>query len=109
MALGTESKFYLFDLCQEFSMQPQLVRVAMCASANLNLSVVYLPWCDYSDDKQRQHFPNYVRHHDCVELRDQLTLQVLRNKRIDHHLEQKLHDEIVALNDDTEYEQIYLI
>jgi len=44
-----------------------------------------------------------------VELRDQLTLQVLRNKRIDHHLEQKLHDEIVELNDDMEYEQIYLI
>jgi hypothetical protein len=50
-----------------------------------------------------------VHRHDCVELRDQLTLQVLRNKRIDLHLEQKLHDEIVALNDDMEFEQICLI
>jgi hypothetical protein len=109
MALNTAATFYLYDLYQEFSMQPQLVRVAKYAGANLNLSVAYPPSCDCNDDKQRQHFPNYVHRHDCVELRDQLTLQVLRNKRIDHHLEQKLHDEIVELNDDMEYEQIYLI
>jgi hypothetical protein len=109
MALNTAATFYLYDLYQEFSMQPQLVRVAKYAGANLNLSVAYPPSCDCNDDTQRQHFPNYVHRHDCVELRDQLTLQVLRNKRIDHHLEQKLHDEIVALNDDMECEQIYLI
>ena len=109
MALNTAATFYLCDQYQEFSMQPQLVRVAKYAGANLNLSVAYPPSCDCNDDKQRQHFPNYVRHHDYVELRDQLTLQVLRNKRIDHHLEQKLHDEIVALNGDMEFEQICLI
>jgi hypothetical protein len=109
MALGTESKFYLFDLCQEFSMPPQLVRVAMCEGAIPNLSAVYQPLCDCSDDKLRQHFPNYAHHHGYVELRDQSKLQAPHNKRIDHHLEQKLHDEKVELSGDTEYEQIYLI
>jgi hypothetical protein len=50
-----------------------------------------------------------VHHHDCVELRDQSKLQAPRNKRIDLHLEQKLHDEKVVLSGDMEYEQIYLI
>jgi hypothetical protein len=109
MALGTAAMFYLYDLCQEFSTQPQLVRAAMCVGAIPNLLVAYQPWCDCSDDKLKQHFPNCVHHHDCVESRDQLMLQALRNKRIDHHLEQKLHDEKVELSGDMEYEQIYLI
>jgi hypothetical protein len=109
MALGTAAKFYLYDLYQESSTQPQLVRVAMCAGAIPNLSVVYQPSCDYSDDKLKQHFPNCAHHHGCVELRDQSKLQAPRNKRIDHHLEQKLHDEKVELSGDMEYEQIYLI
>jgi hypothetical protein len=50
-----------------------------------------------------------VHHHDYVELRDQSKLQVQRNKRTDHHLEQKLHGEIMGLSGDMECEQIYLI
>jgi hypothetical protein len=71
--------------------------------------VVYQPLCDCSDDKLKQHFPNYAHHHGYVELRDQSKLQAPRNKRIDHHLEQKLHGEKVELSGDMEYEQIYLI
>jgi hypothetical protein len=71
MALSTAAKFYLCDLCQEFSMQHQLVRVAMCEGANPNLSMVYRPLCDCNDGKLKQHFPNYGHHHDYVELRDQ--------------------------------------
>jgi hypothetical protein len=71
MALSTAAMFYLYDLCQEFSMPPQLVRVAMCEGANPNPLVVYQPLCDCSDGKQKQHFPNCAHHHDCVELRDQ--------------------------------------
>jgi hypothetical protein len=109
MALSTEAKSYLSDLYQEFSMLPPLVRVAMYAGAIPNLLEVYQPLCDCSDGKLKQHFPNCAHHHDCVELRDQLMLQVLRNKRIDRHLEQILHDEKVELNVDKECEQIYLI
>jgi hypothetical protein len=36
-------------------------------------------------------------------------LQALRNKRIDHHLEQILLGAKVELSGDMEYEQIYLI
>jgi hypothetical protein len=71
--------------------------------------VVYLLLCDCIDGRQKQRFPNYVHHRDCVELRDQLKLQALRNKRIDLHLEQKSHGAKVGLSDDTEFEQIYLI
>jgi hypothetical protein len=43
MALSTAAMFYLYDLYQEFSTPPQLVRVAMCEGAIPNLSVVYQP------------------------------------------------------------------
>jgi hypothetical protein len=62
-----------------------------------------------SDDKQKLRSPNYERPLDCVVLRDQSRLQVLRNKHIVHHLEQKLHDGKVEQSDDKEYEQIYSI
>ena len=43
-----------------------------------------------------------------AELRDQLKLQVLRNKRTFHHHEQILRDAKVEPHGDKEYEQIYL-
>jgi hypothetical protein len=57
---------------------------------------------------QKQHFPSYARHHDCVESRGQLRLQVLRSKHNDHRHEQRLRDETVEQSDDKEFEQILL-
>jgi hypothetical protein len=57
---------------------------------------------------QKQHFPSYVHHHDCVESRGRLRLQVLRSKHNDHRHEQRLRDETVAQSDDKEFEQILL-
>jgi hypothetical protein len=64
---------------------------------------------DCSDDKQKQRSPNYARHHDFEESRDQSKLQALRNKHIVLRLEQKLLVVKVEQSGDKEYEQIYLI
>jgi hypothetical protein len=109
MAQDMEAKLYLFFRYQEFSKQLQQVHGAMSVNAILNLSVVYLPSCDYNDGKLKQRFPNCVHRHDYVESRDQSMLLVLRNKHNGHHLEQKLHDVKVEPSGDMGFEQIYLV
>jgi hypothetical protein len=66
--------------------------------------VVYLPSRDCTYGRQRQHSPSYARHHVIAELRDQLMLQQLRNKRIGHRREQKSHVVTMELRGDKESE-----
>jgi hypothetical protein len=56
---------------------------------------------------QKQHFPNYVRHHGFGESHGQLKLQVLSSKHNAHHRGQRLLDVKAELSDDKECEQIY--
>jgi hypothetical protein len=56
---------------------------------------------------QKQHFPNYVRHHGFGESHGQLKLRVLNSKHNAHHRGQRLLDVKAELSDDKECEQIY--
>jgi hypothetical protein len=105
MAVSTVAICDLCDLFREFSMQPQLVREAMCANASQVLSGVCQLSHGCTCDKQKQHFPSCDHHHDCVESRGQSMLQVQRNKRNDHHLWQISRGEIMELNVDMEFAQ----
>jgi predicted HAD superfamily hydrolase len=107
MALGTATTCDLCDLFPEFSMQRQLVHEARCAISSRAPSNVYPLLGDCTCDRQKQHFPNYVHHHDCVELHGQLKLLVLNSKHTDLHREQRLRGERVVLNGGMEYEQTY--
>jgi len=107
MALDTATTCDLCDQFQEFAMLHLQARVEESLIANLIPSNVYQPLSDCTCDKLKRRFPNCVPHLDCVESHGQLKLQVRRNKHIDHHLGQKLHDEKVALHVDMEFEQIY--
>jgi pullulanase/glycogen debranching enzyme len=94
---------------QEFSKQNQQVPEVVSATSSPFLSKSYLLLNGYIYDKQKQRSPNYVHHHDSVELRDQLMLQVQHNKHNDHHREQIRLCGKVELNDDKEFLQIDLI
>jgi hypothetical protein len=107
MARGTAATCDLCDQFQEFAMPPQLARVEASLIANLIPSNVYQLLGDCTCDKQKRHSPNCAHHRDCAESHGQSMLQVPSNKRIDHHLGQKLRDEKVELHDDMEFEQIY--
>jgi hypothetical protein len=107
MALSTATTCDLCDLFQEFSTLHQLARVEASLIANLIPSNVYQPLGDCTCDKLKRRSPNCVHHRDCAESRGQLMLQALSNKRIDHHLWQKLRVEKVEPHDDREFEQIY--
>jgi hypothetical protein len=106
MAAGTATICDLCDPYPGFSMQHQLVRVEeYVISTLIPLNACQLlHGCTYG--KQKQHFPNYGRHHDYVELHGRLKLQVLNSKHIGHHREQRLHVVTVELNGDMECEQI---
>jgi CDGSH-type Zn-finger protein len=107
MVQGMAANDFLFGQFQEFSMQLPLVRAEVCAVSIQVLSVVYLLSHGCICGMHSQHSPNCDRRHENVESRDQSKLQVLRNKRNDHHHEQKLHDVKVEQCDDMESLQIY--
>jgi hypothetical protein len=107
MARDTATTCDLCDQFQGFSKRRQLARVEASLVANLIPSNAYRPLSDCTCDKLKQRFPSCAHHHDCAELHGQSMLQVLSNKRIDHHLWQKLRDEKVERHDDKEFEQIY--
>jgi hypothetical protein len=56
---------------QEFAKLRPQVRVEVFSISNQFLSKCDRLSDDYICDKQKQRSPNYVHHHDCVELRDQ--------------------------------------
>jgi hypothetical protein len=91
MALGMRSISYLVSQFQEFAKRHLLVRVAESLTSNQSLLRCDLLSGDCICDKQKQHSPNYGHHHDFVELHDQLKLQGLCNKHIDHHRVQIEH------------------
>jgi hypothetical protein len=105
MAASTATICDLCDLFLEFSMQPQLVLEAKYAISSQALSGVCQLSHGCTCDKQKQHFPSYDHHHDCVESRDQSMLQVQRNKRNDRRLWQISRGEIMELNVDMEFAQ----
>jgi hypothetical protein len=107
MALGTATTCDLCDLFPEFSMLRQLVHEARCVISSPAPLNVYLLLDGCTCGKRKQHFPNYVHHHDCVELHGQLKLLVLNSKHTDLHREQRLRGERVVLNGGMEYEQTY--
>ena len=107
MARDTAATCDLCDQFQGFSKPRLLARVEVSVISNLIPSNVYQPLGDYTCGKLKQRSPNCVPRLDCEELHGQSMLQVLRNKRIVHHLLQILLDEKVELHDDKEFEQIY--
>jgi hypothetical protein len=106
MAAGTATICDLCDLYPRFSTQHQLVRVEEYVISTLipSNACQLLHGCTYG--KQRQHFPNYGRRHDYVELHGRLKLQVMNSKHNVRHREQRLLDVKVELSDDMECEQI---
>jgi hypothetical protein len=108
MAANTATICDLCDLFPKFSTQRPLAHAARCANATQVLSGVCQLSRDCTCDRLKQHFPNCVHPRDCVESRDQLMLQVLRNTHNAHHREQRLLGETTEPSDDTEFEQILL-
>jgi hypothetical protein len=107
MARDTATTCDLYDLFQGFSKPHQLARVEESLIANLTPSNVYLPLSDCTCGTLKRHFPSCAHRHDCEESHGQSMSQVQCNRRIDHHLWQKLRDEKVEQHDDMEFEQIY--
>jgi hypothetical protein len=108
MAQGMATNDCRCDLCQEFAKLLQQVHEEVSEVSIPNLLAAYLPLSDCTCGKQRQRSPNYVRRLVNAESRDLSKLQVLRNKRNDHHRAQILHVVKVELHGDTESSQIYL-
>jgi hypothetical protein len=106
MAEGMRSISYLVFQFLEFARRHLLVRGAESLTSNQSLLRCDLPSGDCICDKQKQHSPNYERHHDFAELRDQSRSQGLCNKHIDHHRAQTVHVLKVELHGDKEFEQI---
>jgi hypothetical protein len=107
MALDTAATCDLCDLFQESSMRRQLALAEVCAIATPTLSTVYLPLSDCTCGRLKPHSPSCGHRHDFEESHGRLRLLVLNSKHNVHHREQRLHDEIMALSDDMEFEQIY--
>jgi hypothetical protein len=103
-----EANAYLCDLCQEFSMQRQLVRVEVSEVSNLILSAVCQPSSGCTCGKQIQHSPSYGRRRESAESRDQWKLQVRCSKRSGHHRVQISRGVKVGQHGDMESLRIYL-
>jgi hypothetical protein len=106
MGEGMKSISYLVSLFPEFSMPLLRVHVATSSISNRSPSKCDLLFDDCTCDKLKQHSPNYGNHHDFVESRDQLKLQVRCNKHIAHHRERRERAAKVELHGDMEFEQI---
>jgi hypothetical protein len=106
MGEGMRSISNLVYRYQECAMQRPLVRVEASLTSNLFLSRFDQLSDDCICDKQKQRSPNYVHHHDCVELRDQSKLLELCSKHNDHHRAQRVRALRVGLRGDKEFSQI---
>jgi hypothetical protein len=109
MASGMGSKSAVVYLFLKFAKQHRPALVAYSEAAILNPSKFYLLLGDYIYDKLKLHSPKHGHHPLILESHDQLRWQLHHSKHNDCYPVQKLPDEIVALRDDMESSQTYLI
>jgi hypothetical protein len=91
MGEGMKSISYLASQFPKFAKLRQLVHVEASLISNQFLLACDRLSGDCTYGKLKQHSPNYGNHHDYVELRDQLKLQVRCSKHIAHHRAQRVH------------------